>query len=154
MAAQPPYDLAVIQDILPHRTPFLFVERVIALKVADNIVAEKDLVPDDYFFAGHFPGNPIVPGVIVAEALAQTSGLLLGFTWQEIGRIFNKKNTDLFLANVSMKFFNPARPKETLRLESSFKKDYGGLFLFEVAAYVAGNPIAKGTLILARERQQ
>ena len=85
-----------IKEILPHRSPFLFVDRVIKLKVPEEIVAEKDLSPDDHFFAGHFPGRAIMPGVLVSEALAQTSGLLLGLTLKEegqFGRAFVERGT-------------------------------------------------------------
>jgi 3-hydroxyacyl-[acyl-carrier-protein] dehydratase len=148
------YDTSVIQEILPHRRPFLFVDRVIELEVGESVVAEKDLSLDDSFFAGHFPAKPIMPGVLVSEALAQTSGLLLGLTWKEKAKSGNGKNPNLFfLANLNMKFLVPAKPGETLRLEASLKKNYGGLFFFEVAAYVLGNQIAKGTLTLAKANE-
>ncbi|MBE9570006.1 MAG: hypothetical protein IMF11_05240, partial [Proteobacteria bacterium] len=85
MSAKPLYDISVIEEILPHRSPFLFVDRVIDLDVGRNIITEKDLFSDDCYFAGHFPGNPVMPGIIVSEALAQTCGLLLGPTWREKG---------------------------------------------------------------------
>ena len=80
---QPLFDNRFIQEILPHRNPFLFVDRVTDFEGGKHIIARKDLCLDDPFFAGHFPGNPIMPGVLVSEALAQTSGLLLGLTWRE-----------------------------------------------------------------------
>jgi beta-hydroxyacyl-ACP dehydratase FabZ len=153
MSGSPLYDISVIEEILPHRSPFLFVDRVIKLKVQEEIVAEKDLSPDDYFFAGHFPGNPIMPGVLISEALAQTSGLLLGLTWKEKSQSMNQERPGLFfLASVNMKFSTSAKPGETLRLEANLKKRYGKLFLFEVAAYVEDSQIAKGTLSLAEEQ--
>ncbi|TET85952.1 MAG: UDP-3-O-[3-hydroxymyristoyl] N-acetylglucosamine deacetylase, partial [Desulfobacteraceae bacterium] len=82
MPEHPLYDISVIEEILPHRSPFLFVDRVIKLEVGKKIITKKDLSPDNSFFAGHFPGRPIMPGVLVSEALAQTSGLLLGLTWK------------------------------------------------------------------------
>lgn len=154
VADSPLYDISVVEQIVPHRTPFLFVDRVTELEVEHKIVAEKTLSPDDHFFAGHFPGNPIMPGVLVSEALAQTSGLLLGLTWKEQGRSLNKERSKLLLlANVSMKFSSLAKPGDTLRLEASLKKKYGRLFLFEVAAYVESSQIATGTLTLAEENQ-
>lgn len=144
------HDISVIQEVLPHRSPFLFVDRVIELEVGKTIIAERDLSPDNLFFAGHFPGRPIMPGVLVSEALAQASGLLLGLTWKESGRSMDRDRPKfLFLANVNMKFSAPAKPGETLRLEAILKKEYGRLFLFEVAAYASGRQIARGTLTLA-----
>ena len=145
------YDISIIKEILPHRSPFLFVDRVTKLKIGEKIIAEKSFSQDDWFFAGHFPGRPILPGVIVSEALAQTSGLLLGLTWKDEGQSANYKKRNLFLANVSMKFTTVAKPGEVLRLESILKKKYGRLFFFNVAAYVENNQIAKGTLTLAEK---
>jgi 3-hydroxymyristoyl/3-hydroxydecanoyl-(acyl carrier protein) dehydratase len=91
-----------------------------------------------------------MPGVLVSEALAQTSGLLLGLTWKENRQSMNQERPNFFfLANVDMKFSIPAKPGETFRLKASLKKKYGRLFFFEVAAYVSGREIAKGTLTLA-----
>jgi 3-hydroxymyristoyl/3-hydroxydecanoyl-(acyl carrier protein) dehydratase len=153
MPGSPLYDISVIEEILPHRSPFLFVDRVIKLKVQEEIVAEKDLSPDDYCFAGHFPGNPIMPGVLISEALAQTSGLLLGLTWKEKSQSMNQaRPSPLLLAGVNIKFSNPAKPGDTLRMEAHLRKEYGGLFFFEVTAYVESSQIAKGTLSLAEEK--
>jgi 3-hydroxyacyl-[acyl-carrier-protein] dehydratase len=148
----PLYDISAIKEILPHRSPFLFVDRIVKLEVGEKIIAEKDLSLDDFFFTGHFPGKPIMPGVLVSEALAQTSGLLLGLTWKDRGTSLDQEKVNLILATINMKFSNPAKPGETLRLESSLKKEYGKLFLFEAAAYVLSKQIAKGTLALAKEK--
>jgi beta-hydroxyacyl-ACP dehydratase FabZ len=145
------FDIEKITAILPHRHPFLFVDRIIEVIEDHRVIAEKDLSYDDYFFAGHFPGNPIMPGVLVSEALAQTSGLLLGLSLEKDGRTVDHKKRFFFLANVNIKFFNPAKPEETLRLEATLKKKYGKFFLFEVAAGVVSRRIAKGSLTLAME---
>ena len=127
MPDHPIYDASVIQEILPHRSPFLFVNRIVKFEMGKKIVAEKDLSPNEFFFVGHFPAKPIMPGVLVSEALAQTSGLLLGLTWKEKVKPGNQENPNLFfLANLSMKFLAPAKPGETLRLEASLKKNMEG----------------------------
>ncbi len=146
----PPYDISYIQSILPHRSPFLFVDRVLQIDLGNKVIAEKDLNPDAPFFSGHFPGRPIMPGVLIAEALAQTSGLLLGFTWKERG---SHLDTNLFLVSINIKFIGLSRPGNILRLEASLKKEYGGIFAFNVAAYVAGRQVAKGSLMLAEEEK-
>ena len=151
MANRPPYDISTIKEILPHRSPFLFVDRIMELKASERIVAEKDLSPDESFFEGHFPGNPIMPGVLVSESLAQTSGILLGLIWKESGSYLDQKKPNLYLANLDIKFSTIARPGETLRLEATFEKKFGKLFLFKVAAHVVTRRIAKGTLMLAQE---
>ena len=153
MPPTPIYDISVIKDFLPHRDPFLFVDRVIKFISGERIVAEKDLSDDEQFFAGHFPGKPIMPGVLVSEALAQTSGLLLGLTWKDRGEFVNREGPGFIsLASISMKFSFPAKPGDTLRLQSDLKKKFGRLFLFEVAAHVLSHQIARGTLILAEEK--
>ncbi len=150
MTDQPLYDVSVIKRIIPHRNPFLFVDRVMKITNEDNIVAEKDLFPDEWFFTGHFPGRPIVPGVIVSEALAQTSGLLLGLA----ERVKDQEKSNMFLTDLKIKFFTPATPGETLRLTAILKKAYGTMFLFEVDAHVSDRQIAKGTLVLAGEKDK
>ena len=149
MPNYPLYDISAIKEMLPHRSPFLFVDRVVKLEAGETIIAEKDLSIDESFFTGHFPGNPIMPGVLISEALAQTSGLLLGLTWKDRDKSLDQEKVNLILANINMKFSNPAKPGDTIRLESSLKKQYGKLFLFEVAAYVGSKQVAKGTLALA-----
>jgi len=152
MIESPLYDISAIKEILPHRSPFLFVDRVTRFTASEEIVAERYLSPNDYFFGGHFPGKPIMPGVLVSEALAQTSGLLLGLTWKEEGQSADQERPGFFLlASINMKFFIPAEPGETLRLEANLKKRYGKLFLFEVAAYVENRQVARGTISLAKE---
>jgi 3-hydroxyacyl-[acyl-carrier-protein] dehydratase len=152
MSKQPLYDTSVILEILPQRTPFLFVDRVMELTVGEKIIAEKDLLPDDTFFAGHFPGRPLMPGVLVSEALAQTSGLLLGLSAMEEGQSANEERPGFFLASVNMKYLIPAKPGDTLRLEAGLVKGFAGLYMFDVAAYVQDTQVAKGKLTLAEER--
>ncbi len=153
MTDAPLYDISVIKQVLPHRSPFLFVDRIIDLRAGEKIVAEKYLSPDESFFAGHFPGNPIMPGVLVSEALAQTSGLLMGLTWNEEGRATDREMPGiLYLVSANMKFSSPAGPGDTLRLESGLKKEYGRMYLFDVTANVEDQPIARGTLALGSGR--
>jgi len=152
MVNQPLYDTSVVKKILPQRTPFLFVDRAMKLKAGEKIVAEKDLLPDDTFFTGHFPGRPLMPGVLVSEALAQTSGLLLGLSAMEEGQSANEERPGFFLASVTMKYLTPAKPGDTLRLEASLLKGFAGLYMFDVVAYVRDTQVARGKLTLAEER--
>ena len=146
-------DIEDIMAILPHRHPFLFVDRIIEFIDGNQIVTEKDLSFSDPAFEGHFPDNPIMPGVLVSEALAQTSGLLLGLRWREKKSSLYEKNHQLFLAHVNVKFFTPAKPGETLRLEANLVKTYGKFYLFEVAARTGNHRIAKGAITLAMEKR-
>ncbi len=140
MSSRALYDISEIEKILPHREPFLFVDRVMELEKNIRIVAEMDLSPDAPFFTGHFPGEPIMPGVLVSEALAQTGGLLIGLSCA--------KRRDFVLASVDIKFFAPARPGDTLRMEARLTKEFGALIQFKVAAFVDQTLIARGTLSL------
>ena len=154
MANKPIYDSSFIRELLPHQSPFLFVDRVMEIKAGEKIVAEKDLLPDDTFFAGHFPGRPLMPGVLVTEALAQTSGLLLGLSAMEKrDHHAGGGRQGYFLASVNMKYLTPAKPGQTLRLEAGLVKGYARLFLFDVAAFVEDTQVAKGKLALAEERE-
>jgi 3-hydroxyacyl-[acyl-carrier-protein] dehydratase len=139
---------STIKKIIPHRDPFLFVDNVITFHTGETIVAEKNLSTHEYFFQGHFPGKPIMPGVLVTEALAQTSGLLLGLTAQEKKASGYPQLQKLYLATVDMKFLSPAEPGETLVLTSTLIKKFGNLTLFAVTAGVKDRPVAKGTLAL------
>ena len=70
-------DMAAIQAVLPHRYPFLFVDRVVEMEPMKRLVAFKSVTMNEPFFAGHFPGHPVMPGVLILEALAQAAGLLV-----------------------------------------------------------------------------
>ncbi len=143
------HDLLDIQNILPHRDPFLFVDWVKEFFPGERIVAEKKLEPDEWFFKGHFPGKPLMPGVLVSEALAQASGLLLGLTWKEESGQTEAVKPDLFLASTNIKYLNPAMPGEVLQLDAVLKKELGSMFLFDVRADVGEKQVAKGSLALA-----
>ncbi len=146
------YDMEEICAILPHRPPFLFVDHVTRFTPDIKIKTERYLRKEEPFFAGHFPGVPIMPGVLVTDALAQTSGLLWGFSKK------HAKNTEMtetdiqeifFLAAVNIKFNNPAYPGETLLMTSRTESNFGSLYTYSVEAVVKRKVIAKGRLTLA-----
>ncbi|MBW2180677.1 MAG: 3-hydroxyacyl-[acyl-carrier-protein] dehydratase FabZ [Deltaproteobacteria bacterium] len=145
-------DISIIKEMLPHRDPFLFVDRVVEFKSNETITTEKELLPDMVFFAGHFPGTPIMPGVLTTEALAQACGLLLGLTWKENPELKGNIESMLFLVNVKMKYTSPAVPNETLILKASLKKKFGGLFMFDVSAHVKDRLIGKGSISLGAQK--
>lgn len=137
-----------IREILPHREPFLFVDRVMSVEVDRKIVAQRDLDPAEPHFAGHFPGRPIMPGVLITEALAQTSGLLLAFSAIEKGQ---SPEGDLFyLARADIKWTEPVEPGETLIMEARLTRNLGALSAFKVRAYTRDKDVASGSVTLAR----
>jgi 3-hydroxymyristoyl/3-hydroxydecanoyl-(acyl carrier protein) dehydratase len=152
MSKQPLYDASVVKQMLPHRSPFLFVDRVMEFTTNVRIVAEKDLLPQEVFFAGHFPGRPLMPGVLVTEALAQAAGLLLGLSALE-GEPSVQKAPGFLLAHADIKYLTPARPGQTLCLEAGLVKSFAGLFQFKGIATVQDVQVARGRLTLAREKE-
>ncbi|MDP1662858.1 MAG: 3-hydroxyacyl-ACP dehydratase FabZ family protein [Phycisphaerales bacterium] len=132
-----------VLDNLPHRKPFRFVTSVELLEPGVRAVATWCVKGDEDFFAGHFPGDPVVPGVLLAESLAQLSGLV-AFS----GRPVEARAARL--AQVSIKFQMSVSPPADVRLESSLARQMAGLALFDVRALVGDSLAATGTLVLAQ----
>ncbi len=124
---------------LPHREPFLFIDEVIEAAPGESAACRKVFPAEEPFFRGHFPGDPLVPGVILAEALAQTAGLAAG----QPGRAFRLS------AIKTMKFPAAARPGETIELHARKLAEVGGLWQFEVMARVGERTVASGTVVLS-----
>jgi 3-hydroxyacyl-[acyl-carrier-protein] dehydratase len=144
-----PFDTELITRILPHRAPFLLVDGIAEIG-EKSIIARLYLDPQLIFFAGHFPAEPIMPGVLVVEALAQTAGLLLGLTPDAASRA----QRTFFLARTEMKFMNTALPGDTLALHAELTRHFGALFRFDVAAWAGERCIAEGNLALAQRPLQ
>jgi 3-hydroxyacyl-[acyl-carrier-protein] dehydratase len=142
------HDLETIKKILPHRDPFLFVDRVVRVDPGAAIEAERDLRAGEPHFAGHFPGRPIMPGVLITEALAQTAGLLLALSAMARGE---RIEGDIFyLARADMKWTSPVGPGETLVLEAKVERSMGALHAFRVKARTKRADVASGALTLAK----
>ncbi len=122
---------------LPHRKPFLFVDRVTGHVPGTEASGEVTFAMGDPMFAGHFPGNPIVPGVILTEALAQVAGIA-----------GSSEKGFLLSAIRAMKFPSPARPGEKILLRATKAGSLGGLFQFSVSADVDGRTVAEGQIVL------
>jgi len=142
--------LSVIQQILPHRPPFLFVDKILEFDTGTGIVTERLVSSREVFFKGHFPGNPVMPGVLITEALAQTCGLLMGLTLREKEPSRQHSLTGFVLTTIDIKFLLPVTPGSTLRMTSTLKKQFGNLYRFSVAGFVSERVVAKGTLSLGR----
>lgn len=147
--AEPLFAREELLWVLPHRPPFLFVDRVIGLQPHKLIVAERDLRPEEPQFAGHFPGRPVMPGVLVAEALAQASGLLLGLSDKLKAPPASVRPKMFYLAATNLKFTHPALPGDTLVLRAAREGGFAGLFRFTVEATAGPNVVATGSLALA-----
>ncbi|MCP4675763.1 MAG: beta-hydroxyacyl-ACP dehydratase [Deltaproteobacteria bacterium] len=141
-----------IERLLPHRAPFLFVDRVTELEEGKRILAERKIRPEEPHFAGHFPDEPIMPGVLITEALAQTSGLLLALT--AMRRKENNTGRLFYLARADMKWTEPVRPGATLMLEAELLRTLGRLVAFRVRAFTRRDDVAGGSLTLAQMKSQ
>lgn len=138
-----------ILELLPHRPPFLFVDRIVKFVADTTIVAERVIRKDEPWFAGHFPQKPIMPGVLITDALAQTSGLLWGFSRKMSGEKALDVPEIFFLASAKMKYVSPAYPGETLELTSNKTRFFGSMYSYDVEAATGRKLIAKGSLTLA-----
>lgn len=130
-------------DRLPHQPPFRFLTRVLALREGHAGDATWNLSGNEPFFAGHFPGDPIVPGVLITEALAQLAGLVL-----PASTIGTGKATAGRLAHFDLRFDSSARPPVEVLLHAALTSSIAPLFQFEVRATVGTQVIARGSLTL------
>jgi 3-hydroxyacyl-[acyl-carrier-protein] dehydratase len=149
MNQNPSFSLDDILKILPHRPPFLFVDAVKKLTPGRQIVTTRALRADEPHFAGHFPQKPIMPGVLVVDGLAQTAGLLWGFSKQAGQGAPPEKPEIFYLAAVNVKFISPAYPGDTLEMTATADKSFGSLYTYMVEATCSRKVIAKGSLTLA-----
>ncbi len=129
---------------LPHRPPFVFARELIACREDESAECATTFAPDDPIFAGHFPGNPLVPGVIVTEALAQTAGIAAASGYPE-----NARPLFLLSAIRAMKFFRAVRPGERIILRAHKLAQMHDLLQFKVEAIVDQSTVAQGELVLS-----
>ncbi|HEX8913605.1 MAG TPA: 3-hydroxyacyl-ACP dehydratase FabZ family protein [Humisphaera sp.] len=127
---------------LPHGPEFRFVSRVIALRPGESVEAAWALKGDEPFFAGHFPGRPIVPGVLIAEAMAQAAGLAVPVD------AANPKAIDGKLVQVDVRFEQPVVPPAEIVLRCQMTRAIGGLYQFSATASVGAMVVSRGTLTL------
>ena len=142
-----PVEVTTIQALLPHRYPFLLVDRVLELEPGQRILACKCVSINEPFFQGHFPGHPVMPGVLIVEAMAQAAGVLT----QISSRLKGTTGSPLFyLAKVDNARFNaPVVPGDQLRLEVELKRLLRSMGLFEARTIVNGKEVASCELMCA-----
>ncbi len=136
-----------IKQILPHRYPFLLVDRVIEI-TDTHIVGYKNVTVNEEFFNGHFPDYPVMPGVLIVEALAQISGIFGILKMKEDGTYKEGQKT-LFTSINNVKFSQPVRPGDRLMLEAEFVKQKMGIWWFNVYAKVDDKVAVKAELSAA-----
>ena len=139
-------DVTEIRKYLPHRYPFLLVDRVVDLNLGDSIVAYKNLSINEPYFDGHFPEQPVFPGVLLVEAMAQAAGIL-GF------KSMNKTPADgsiyYFVGADKLRFKRPCIPGDQVMLRAKILGDRRGIWSFEVSADVDDELCASATILCA-----
>ena len=136
-------DKAQIEGILPHREPFLLIDRVMELVPGEYAVAERDVLPTDDVFRGHFPGHPVFPGVLQLEAMAQTGAVAVLSQPEAKGKII------LFARADDVRFRRPVVPGDTLRLEIRLTTSRGPVGKGEGKAFVGTDLVCSGVLTFA-----
>lgn len=144
-----PIDVIEIQRLLPHRYPFLLVDRVLALEPEKRVLAYKNISFNEPFFQGHFPGKPVMPGVLVIEALAQAGGLL-----SQLSRSPSDPLTETFyLVKVdNAKFSRMVVPGDRLDLEVELKRRIRNMAQYLGTARVDGQQVACAEILCAAAR--
>ena len=135
-------DINEIQKFLPQRYPFLMVDRVVEMERFKRIVTIKNVTINEGFFQGHFPGKPIMPGVMILECMAQTGGLLL------LQEIPDRDEKLMYLASMNdVKFRRPVLPGDQLRVEVDILAWKGDLCKIKAKAFVEDNLTTEATML-------
>ncbi len=129
-----------ILEILPHRFPFILVDRIKELEKGKRILGIKNVTINEPFFQGHFPDYPIMPGVLIIEAMAQACGVLV-FESENIDN--PEKKTVLFMGIDKARFRKPVTPGDTLILEAQLLRKRGNIYLFKGVAKVSERVVAE-----------
>ena len=135
-----------IETMIPHRPPFLWIDRVEELEPGVRCVAVKFVDPADPIFAGHFPAKPILPGVLLIEAVAQTAGVMLGASASQAG---TGGGVALLAAVNRFKFLKAVTPGQELRVETKKLTDLGRMACISGTVWVDGEMVASGELTVA-----
>jgi len=139
-------DVVDIQKILPHRFPFLLVDRVVELASKESIVAFKNISISEPVFQGHFPGHPIYPGVMILEGMAQAGGILAFKSMDDMSEEEVQNKVVYFMSIDKAKFRNPVRPGDRLEYHISVIKNKGAIWLLKGEAYVDGKLTSEAEL--------
>lgn len=136
-------DTKAIMDIIPHRYPFLLIDRIEELEVGKRAVGIKNVTMNEYFFQGHFPQEPVMPGVLIVESLAQVGAVALLALEENKGKIAYFGGID------KVRFKKKVVPGDTLRLEIEIIKQKGPIGIGKAVATVNGQLVVEGELMFA-----
>jgi 3-hydroxyacyl-[acyl-carrier-protein] dehydratase len=141
------FDVNKIMELLPHRYPFLLVDRVVNVEPGASLSAIKNVTVNEPFFQGHFPGQPIMPGVLILEAMAQATGLL-AFS----GMVDAHKSSLYMLVGIDKaRFRGQVVPGDQLQLEISLKRTMRGIGMFDCQALVDGKVVAEAEMMCSSQ---
>lgn len=141
-------DINAILKQLPHRYPFLLVDRVLECRKGEQIRALKNVTYNEPYFPGHFPHRPVMPGVIIIEALAQTAGILAFVT----AGVMPDEDTRFYFVGIdSARFRKPVEPGDQLLMSATLQRQMRGIWKFEAVATVSGEEVAACELMVAPE---
>ncbi len=140
-------DIHEIMKYLPHRQPFLLVDRVIAIEEGQSIVALKNVTINEPFFTGHFPNRPVMPGVLILEALAQAAGIL---AYKSTNTLPSEGVLYYFAGIDKARFRRVVEPGDQLRLEVKLLRAKREIWKLEGAAYVEGELVCSSEFLSAR----
>jgi 3-hydroxyacyl-[acyl-carrier-protein] dehydratase len=143
-----PMDIQAVLAQLPHRYPFLLVDRVIECVPGKRIHALKNVTVNEPFFPGHFPGRPTMPGVMILEALAQAAGIL---AFKTAGVVPDENSRFYFVGIDGARFRRPVLPGDQLALKATFDRAMRGIWKFTTVAEVEGEEVASATMMVAPE---
>ena len=143
-----PIDITGIRELLPHRYPFLLIDRVVELEPGKRVLCYKNVSGNEHFFQGHFPDRPVMPGVLVIESMAQAGGLLSHMTrgGADAGKISYLVKVD------GAKFSRMVVPGDRLELEVEIKREIRNMTLYGGVARVDGKQVACAEILCAEVR--
>lgn len=141
-------DIHAVMKLLPHRYPFLLVDRVLDYRLGESIRAIKNVTYNEPFFTGHFPARPVMPGVMIIEALAQTAGMLCFLT---AGVVPDDDTRFYFVGIDKARFRKPVVPGDQLVLTAQLERSLRGIWKFSTAALVGENEVCHAEMMLAPE---
>jgi 3-hydroxyacyl-[acyl-carrier-protein] dehydratase len=141
-------DINEILRFLPHRYPFLLVDRVLECIPGETIRALKNVTFNEPYFPGHFPGRPVMPGVIIIEALAQTAGIL---AFASVNAVPTDQTRFYFVGIDKARFRKPVVPGDQLILTATVQRSLRGIWKFSTAAFVGETEVAHAEMMVAPE---
>ena len=140
-------DIHQVMELLPHRYPFLLIDRVLECRQGESMVAVKNVTFNEPFFQGHFPGRPIMPGVLILEAMAQVTGLLVFYSMD----IRPERNAIYYLVGVDKaRFRRPVKPGDQLLLTARLVREIRGIYTFGATAAVEGKEVASANFMTTK----